>query len=281
MNPSEITSAVTPVHDALFCAVDVETSGFRSNRLVEIGAVKFNLDGEVEELQSLVNPCERISPAATKIHGITDDMVRNAGYACDVLPGLVNFMKGCAVVAHNAVFDVRAIGGELARVGWDSPEGPVVCTLKMARRLIPGLGSYRLESLAGRFGIRPGDLHNALPDARACMLVFLELTGMIPHETSIRDVPGFSGNLGSASKTRSKDINPGGSIEEMPGIAEARLSIEMEYRQDRSTRPLTVTPLYCFKRGDMEYMKAYCHRDRVEKLYRLDKIVSFKRIQEH
>ncbi|MBN2168920.1 MAG: WYL domain-containing protein [Actinobacteria bacterium] len=278
MHPMKTTSTNTPINEALFCAVDVETSGFRSNRLVEIGAIKFGLNGELEDLQTLVNPCEGISPSATKIHGITDDMVRNAGYACDVLPGLVNFMNGCAVVAHNAIFDVRAIDCELARAGCDPPENPVVCTLRLARRLIPGLESYRLESLAGRFDVHPGDLHNALPDARACMLIFLELIKKVPHETSIRNLPGFIGDMGSTAKTIARDIDLNGSIEEIPRIAEARLSIEIEYRQDYSSRPVTVTPLYCFSRGDRGYMKAYCHRDRMEKVYRLDRIVSLKRM---
>jgi DNA polymerase-3 subunit epsilon len=124
-----------PISDIRFCAVDVETSGLNmASRLVEIGAVKFDLSGECYEFQSLVNPCESIWPGATEIHGITDDMVRNAPRAAGVLPGLLNFMRGCVFLAHNATFDVKMIANELARLRMDAPDNPVVCTIRLARK---------------------------------------------------------------------------------------------------------------------------------------------------
>ncbi len=268
-----------PVSEATFCAVDVETSGLSmTSRLIEIGAVRFGLAGAREEFQTLLNPCERISAGATGIHGITDEMVASAPRAPDVLPGLLNFMRGCVFVAHNASFDVRMIGNELARTRTPQPGHPVVCTVRLARSRIKDVPNYRLATLVDHLGIEVERLHNALPDARAAMGVFLEAVGGLGPGTAVGELPGFMGAFDAVAPPSVEDIEPTGDLQELETIARSRLTIEMEYGPGSGRAPVVVTPLYLFEGTEYSYMKAYCHRDGIHKTYRLDRIIDFRRI---
>lgn len=266
----------TPLSEAGFCAVDVETSGLRTtSRVVEIGAVRFDLDGEREEFQALVNPCERISPGATAIHGITDEMAAGAPRAPDVLPGLMNFVAGRVLVAHNARFDVRMIGNELARAGMEAPAVPVVCTLGLARRTLPGPPDYRLETLVEHLSIEVPGLHSALPDAHAAMRVFTACAGPVDSGGPVGALPGYLGSFHSAAPPTVREAPATGNPDQLAELARSRLAIEMDYAS--SDRPLVVTPLYLYEGKAHNYMKAYCHRTGINKTYRLDRIIDFRR----
>ncbi len=279
MAPFQSATREVPISSAIFCAVDVETSGlWMTSRVVEVGAVKFDLAGRCFEFQSLVNPCERISPAATDIHGITDDMVASAPRAPDVMPALLNFMSGCVFVAHNATFDVRMIGDELARMRTEAPAQPVVCTVRLARKRIQGPPNYRLGTLVEHLGLNITDLHNALPDAHAAREVFLEGVRGLPPETGVADLPGFLGLFDAVAPPTVEDLEPTGDIEELESIARSRLTIEMDYGPGSARGPVVVTPLYLFAGDEHRYMKAYCHRDGIHKTYRLDRIIDFRRV---
>lgn len=273
------TTLEDPISSAVFCAVDVETSGLSmTSRVVEVGAVKFSLSGECYEFQNLVNPCEPISRGATDIHGITDDMVANAPRFPDVLPALLNFMRGGVFVAHNAPFDVRMIGNELARMRFVVPTHPVVCTVRLARLRIQGLPNYRLATLADHLGIDVTNLHNALPDAHAAREVFVEGVNGLPPSSTVAELPGFIGHFDHIAPPSVEDFEPTGDIEELEALARWRLSIEMDYEPSIARGPVVVTPLYLFDGGEHRYMKAYCHRDGIHKTYRLDRIIDFRRV---
>ena len=267
-----------PISEVPFCAVDVETSGLSmSSRVIEIGAVRFNLAGECYEYQALVNPCEKIWPAATDIHGITDDMVRSAPLASDVLPGLLNFMRGSVFLAHNATFDVRMIANELARARIERPGNPVLCTIRLARKRLAGPENYRLSTLVDFLAVDVGNLHNALPDAHAARHVFLAgVEGR--HDDALGSLPGLIGSFDSVAPPSVEEFEPHGLLEELPALATSRLAIEMEYLTSLERGPVVVTPLYVFDAGGRQYLKAYCHRDGIPKTYRFDRIVAFKRI---
>jgi DNA polymerase III subunit epsilon len=273
------TTLEDPISSAVFCAVDVETSGLSmTSRVVEVGAVKFRLSGECYEFQNLVNPCEPISRGATDIHGITDDMVANAPRFPDVLPALLNFMRGGVFVAHNAPFDVKMIGNELARMRFAVPTHPVVCTVRLARLRIQGLPNYRLATLADHLGIDVTNLHNALPDAHAAREVFVEGVNGLPPSSTVAELPGFIGPFDHIAPPSVEDFEPTGDIEELEALARWRLSIEMDYEPSIARGPVVVTPLYLFDGGEHRYMKAYCHRDGIHKTYRLDRIIDFRRV---
>src|SRR5207244_13447286 len=106
-------------------------------------------------------PSRPIQPVGTRLTGITDAMVAAAPPLAEVLPRFVEFAGTAVLVAHNAAFDMghlRAAGAPL--------DAPVLCTIRLARRLLPELRRRSLDAVAAALGIACFGRHRALPDAR-------------------------------------------------------------------------------------------------------------------
>ncbi len=153
---------------AEFAVVDIETTGGSAiaGGITEIGAVRLR-GGRVEaEFQQLVNPGIPIAPFVTRLTGITDAMLVDQPPIAEVLPRFLEFVGDRILVAHNARFDLAFLNAAMRRhVGWPLAQ-PHLCTIRLARRLIPGLRRCSLDALAAHFGLFPRDRHRALGDAR-------------------------------------------------------------------------------------------------------------------
>src|SRR5262245_20396696 len=123
----ELRPPGSALDDIPFVAFDTETTGLRdSDRLVELGAVRFR-GGLVEgEFTAIVNPAVPIPAEATAVHGIRDEDVAGEPRAGEVLPTFLSFIEGAALVGHNAPFDVRVLALELLRAGLRLPDNPVL-----------------------------------------------------------------------------------------------------------------------------------------------------------
>lgn len=165
-----------------FAIVDVETTGLRAesgDRIVEIGAIKVRNGSELGRYQTLVNPERPLSPEAIAINGITPEMVADAPPFRTITADLLGFLNGSVLVAHNAGFDMNFINCELIRIGRPRWKDPVVDTVAMARHLIPGLPSYRLDALAQRLGITFGERHRSIGDVEATVDLFHKMLGQL------------------------------------------------------------------------------------------------------
>ncbi len=151
-----------------FAIIDLETTGLSSarDRIVEIAVIHADTAGRiVDEWTTLVNPSGPVGP--TRIHGITAAEVRRAPRFADVLGEVNSRLAGRALVAHNAAFDLSFLRAEYARVGWDLPTAPSLCTLDASWTYLPHLSRRRLPDCCWASGIRLEDAHTALGDARA------------------------------------------------------------------------------------------------------------------
>ena len=148
--------------------VDFETTGLnpKKNRVIEIGAVRIRAGQVVEEYSRFVNPGEPIPPEITRLTGISDAMVQDAGSAEVEIPKLIEFIGDAAFAAHNAKFDYAMLKGECAHLGIER-DWPVLDTLELARRLYPSLSSYKLGKVCKMLGISLKGAHRAVNDARA------------------------------------------------------------------------------------------------------------------
>jgi DNA polymerase-3 subunit epsilon len=170
------------VHEALarplgvtrFVVFDLETTGGgpSATGITEIGAVRV-VDGRLTEtFATLVNPGQRIPPFVSRLTGITDEMVATAPRITDALPAFLDFVGDDVVVAHNAAFDMGHLDAAQRALSGLGLDRPSVCTLRLARRLLPGLRRRGLDSVAGALGISCWDRHRALPDARIAAEIF-------------------------------------------------------------------------------------------------------------
>lgn len=161
-----------------YAVVDVETTGgawSRGHRITEIAAVRVRGDGTIlDEYRSLVNPERPIPAVITELTRITPDMVRVAPTFPDVAADVAQVLDGAVFVAHNAMFDWRFVGAELARAGHDLG-GRTLCTVQLARKVVPEVTSRSLDALSWFFDVHNEARHRAWGDARATTIIFRRL----------------------------------------------------------------------------------------------------------
>lgn len=163
---------------AVFTAFDTETTGLypSSDRVIEIGAVKFDKNGVRDTFNILINPERSMPENSLQVHGIDDEMLKNAPVFAEAAGGFLRFIEETRLAAHNAGFDVDFINTELARAGFKTlgePFIPAADTVYLARKLFPQLEKHNLQFLARHFSIPAGQAHRALDDALVCREVFL------------------------------------------------------------------------------------------------------------
>jgi DNA polymerase-3 subunit epsilon len=153
-----------------FVVVDLETTGGSAlfDRVLEVAAIRVQNGVVQDRFERLVEPGMPIPPFVTRITGINAALVRGQPSFDSLLPELRSLFDGAVLVAHNASFDANFLAQGFKRV--DMPwSGEHVCTLRLSRRLIPGLHSYRLDSLCAFLGFTFVQRHRAGPDAEATL----------------------------------------------------------------------------------------------------------------
>ena len=164
---------------------DLETTGFshRSDRIVQFAFIGSDVDGSHINLQSLVNPRVKIPVETTKVHGITDDDVREAGDFAQHIAEISSIVEDSVIVGHNVLqFDWRFLEMECMRAGVETPRPrAIIDTLVLARRLrIPG--RHTLGHLCHRFGIDMKRSHRADVDAGATLLLLWRIMQAYPNK---------------------------------------------------------------------------------------------------
>ena len=161
-----------------YVVVDVETTGTRpwsGDRITEIAAVVVR-NGEVQEVfETLVNPQRSIPPYISALTNITWGMVKDAPVFRDVCDRLLSVMRGHIFVAHNAAFDWRFVTSEIMRANGQQIGGRQLCTVRLARKLLPHLRSRSLDHVAYHYGVDIAARHRAGGDAVATAHVLLGL----------------------------------------------------------------------------------------------------------
>jgi DNA polymerase-3 subunit epsilon len=184
------------INDVEFVVVDVETTGNSAQlgRITEIGMVKI-VDGEiVDEYSSLINPELFIPNFITNITGITNEMVAQAPKFDEVKSRIKTFLGDAVFVAHNVQFDCGFLNASFIRSGLNQITNNLLCTVRLARRLLPTTKSKSLESLINYYGINVSDRHRALADAKATseiLIRFLEIMESRYDIETLTEIIGF------------------------------------------------------------------------------------------
>lgn len=153
-----------------FAVVDVETTGTHASggdRITEIAIARVRGSEIVEVYSQLVNPERPIPPHITALTRISWDMVRDQPCFRHVADQVIQRLTGTVFVAHNVTFDWRFVSEELRRGAGHELSGPRLCTVRMARALVPELSRRSLDMLTRHFGIEIEARHRAAGDAVA------------------------------------------------------------------------------------------------------------------
>lgn len=185
------------VEECAFAVVDVETTGMRASgpdRITDIAVVV--VQGARRELvfESLVNPGVPIPPRIQGLTGITDRMVASAPTFEQVADEVIAALAGRVFVAHNARFDWGFITAEVRRARALGLSGPSLCTVRLARRLLPVLESRSLDSLSLHFGLENQARHRAAGDAQVTAVVLERLLGLAREQgaRTLSDLEGLT-----------------------------------------------------------------------------------------
>jgi DNA polymerase-3 subunit epsilon/CBS domain-containing protein len=182
-------SAATPLIALDAVVIDTETTGLdpAKARLIEIGAVRLT-SGQVDErttYRSLVHPGEPIPQAATKIHGIADEHVRDAPIFSRAWPDFRQFAGDAVLIGHTLGFDLAVFRNECARFGIDFVRPRTLDTRLLAQVAAPDLADYTLEGLSAWLGVTMGERHSAVGDAITSARIFRALVPRL-RERGIR-----------------------------------------------------------------------------------------------
>lgn len=160
----------------MYAIVDIETTGgyADNHRITEIAIFHHNGIEVTDHFHTLINPGRNIPYYITGLTGITTEMVLDAPPFEEIAEDIFRLLEGRVFVAHNAHFDYSFLKKEFDQAGinWQSKK---LCTVRLSRKIIPGLRSYSLGSLAESLGIPIMNRHRAGGDAEATVKVFSQL----------------------------------------------------------------------------------------------------------
>lgn len=168
-----------------YAVVDLETTGSvpwrgdasprAGDRITEVAAVVVRNGELVHTYETLVNPERSIPPFITRLTNISWEMVKDKPTFREICDELLDVLEGHVFVAHNAPFDWGFLSAEVQRTTGRTLVGRRLCTVRLARRILPQLRSRRLDSVADHYGIEIGARHRAGGDAEATARILLRL----------------------------------------------------------------------------------------------------------
>ena len=160
-------------NSTIYAIIDIETTGGKYNEegITEIAIYKYDGHKVTDQFISLINPEREIQPFVVNLTGINNNMLRNAPKFFEVAKRIIEITNDCIIVAHNAQFDYRILRTEFKRLGFDYSK-ETLCTVELAKNLIPGKDSYSLGKLTRSLGIPVSDRHRAAGDAQATVTLF-------------------------------------------------------------------------------------------------------------
>lgn len=167
-----LSTANLPLREAVFCFVDIETTGGKANEhdVIEIGALKYQNGEVIDRFESLIF-APYVPSEITKLTGIQTKDLQNAPQPQEILTRFRDFVRGSVFVAHNVSFDFNFLNESFVRYHIPLMLLPKLCTLDLARKTILS-PRYALGFLNTFLGINTPATHRAYADALTALEVF-------------------------------------------------------------------------------------------------------------
>lgn len=157
--------------------LDTETTGldYTRERIIEFAAVRLENGKIKDEFQTLINPKQHIRKSSMAVHGISEDMVKDAPTEAEILPQILDFIGDYPIVAHNAIFDYSFLNEACIRNYDKTLTNPRIDTQQMFKEVFPDLVSHGLEALTNKFNVEFTKHHRAMADTMGLALSYPEL----------------------------------------------------------------------------------------------------------
>lgn len=172
--------------DTTFVSFDLETTGLSviHDGITEFGAVKIRNGEVIDRMQTFVHPGRDIPIKIVNLTHITNDMVKDAPTAEQLMPEILEFFGDCVIVAHNAIFDIGFLNATLKRMGKAPLSNVIIDTLPLARAILKPMKSYRLGHVAKQYRVSYEDevAHRADYDAEVLGNVLMMMIHQLKNE---------------------------------------------------------------------------------------------------
>lgn len=267
------------IQDLTLIYLDVETTGLsphHGDRVCEIALLKVSGGRTLDAFDTLLNPEHLISPGATAVNGITNDMVRNKPLFLNVVSQVLAFFHDpdSVLVAHNAPFDLKFLASELGRLALPLPRLPVLDTLRLARKCYR-FPSNSLPQIALSLGIPIGVRHRAMPD----VLTTREVMEMFLIDFRARNLD----TLKALMEIQGGEVHPPPFLPTYPIPPDLEEALQQGKKvhiryisADGIQTSRWIEPLQVEARMDALYVVAYCHLRQAERSFRLDRILEIR-----
>lgn len=157
--------------------LDTETTGldYTRERMVEFAALRLENGKIKDEFQTLINPEQHIRKSSIAIHGITEEMVKDAPTEAEIMPKILEFIGDYPIVGHNVIFDFSFINEASLRVFKKGITNEKIDSQQMFKEIAPDLESHGLSALTERFKVDLTNHHRAMADAMGLALAYPKL----------------------------------------------------------------------------------------------------------
>jgi DNA polymerase III subunit epsilon len=157
----------------MYAIVDIETTGgyASNNDITEICIVLHDGASEIDRFETLIRPLSPIPYYIQRLTGISHEMVSRAPLFAEVAPKIFSMLQGKVFIAHNVNFDYSFLKHHLLQAGFELV-AQKVCTVRLSKKVFPGLLSYSLGGLCRHFGIEIKNRHRAGGDTDATVQLF-------------------------------------------------------------------------------------------------------------
>ena len=269
MYPLKVADPVT------FVAFDTETTGSFpvSERIVEIGAVKFTRDGTVlGEFCELVDPEMPIPRNVIRVHGIRNRDVRGKDPIDEVLPRFIDFIGDSILIAHNALFDVQFMGVQMIWQQLPFPKNPVLDSVEMCQEFLPDVKRHNLRNMSRKLGMNVR-CHRALADSQVVRELFLSMVRDSTGEINVAELLDRFAPIYFSHARRVFNVKIPKHLVRLESDVEKGRALEIEYRS-RGNGPevFRVNPEGLFQHNRNAYLIAFCHESQRNRNFRLDRI---------
>ena len=269
-----------PWKEYTFVGFDTETTGKFPlvAEICEVAAVKWK-DGQViETYQQLVKPCRAMGEEVIRIHKITNEMVADSPPLESILPAFHSFIQGSILIAHNASFDMGFLTPEFERSGLPLPQEPSLDSCYLALKAFPESANHRLITLIQHLNIKQGQSHRALDDSRACLEVGLKCMEKLGANATLDYI--FSQQEGGPlrwTRYSVKDLTEHPIYGNLVEGSRKQLVVEITYQGgSMAGKARHITPQGIVRNPKGDYVVGFCHIDRREKRFYLNRILTSK-----
>ncbi|MHB1179644.1 MAG: exonuclease domain-containing protein, partial [Daejeonella sp.] len=157
----------------MYAIVDIETTGGHAsaNGITEVAIILHDGTQVTDRYSTLINPEIHIPVYIQALTGINNELVSSAPVFKDAAPQIFTLLQDRIFVAHNVNFDFSFLKYHLAASGYQL-QTKKLCTVRLSRKILPGLTSYSLGKLCNQVGISVFERHRAMGDANATACLF-------------------------------------------------------------------------------------------------------------